>query len=124
MSSTIGAIDPTRAARPELRDPRIDRTTRANADVEKKEDPQEAGSTAATEPTDREIEASLERLGREIRLDRRSINFTYDQDARRVVIKVKDADNGEVIREIPPADYLAMVSRFRELFGIVVDEKV
>jgi flagellar protein FlaG len=51
-----------------------------------------------------------------------SIEFTFDSDVNRVVVKVKSAETGEVVRQIPPEEYLRLVARFRELFGVVLDE--
>ncbi|MCX4317731.1 MAG: flagellar protein FlaG [Lachnospiraceae bacterium] len=38
-------------------------------------------------------------------------------------MKVKDADTGEVIREIPAEETLKMVEKMWELAGILVDER-
>ena len=51
----------------------------------------------------------------------RTIEFSFDPDIERVIVKVKAAD-GEVVRQIPPEDYLKFVSRFKELFGVLFDE--
>ena len=41
-----------------------------------------------------------------------------------MVVKVTSQDSGRVIRQIPPEDYLHLIAKFRELFGVLVDETV
>lgn len=50
-----------------------------------------------------------------------NIEFSYNEDADRVVVTVK-SENDEVVRQIPPEDYINFVSRFRELIGVALDE--
>jgi uncharacterized FlaG/YvyC family protein len=49
--------------------------------------------------------------------------FSYDEDLDRVVIKVytNAAEPREVVRHIPPEQYLAFVSKARELLGVLFD---
>jgi uncharacterized FlaG/YvyC family protein len=54
--------------------------------------------------------------------DGRTIEFSYDRDIRRVIVRVKSSD-GEVVRQIPADDYLKLAARFKELFGVLFDEE-
>ena len=51
----------------------------------------------------------------------RNIEFAYNEEADRVVVTVRSEDD-EIIRQIPPEDYISFVSRFRELIGVGLDE--
>lgn len=53
-----------------------------------------------------------------------SMEFSYDRITRRIVIRVVSRDTGEVLRQIPPEEYLAFVARFRELVGAIFDRRV
>jgi len=68
------------------------------------------------------VEASLEQNGDEIVFGNRSIRFSYDQEIHRVIVKVTEQESDTVVRQIPPEDYLNMIARFREMFGVVFDE--
>jgi flagellar protein FlaG len=68
------------------------------------------------------VESAIERNGEEIRFGGRSIQFTYDRDMELVIVKVKNMDSGELIRQIPPDEFLKFASRFRELMGVLFDE--
>jgi flagellar protein FlaG len=68
------------------------------------------------------VEASLEQNGREIVFGGRSIQFSFDKAINRVIVKVTDDDSGVVVRQIPPEEYLQLISKFREMFGVIFDE--
>ncbi len=55
-----------------------------------------------------------------------SAAFSYDETLDRVVVRIYSSDipPREVIRQIPPADYVAFVTRCRELFGVLFDHKL
>ncbi len=53
----------------------------------------------------------------------RTIEFSFDNDTNRVIVKVKSEDSGEVVRQIPPDEYMRFVARFKEMAGILFDEK-
>ena len=53
----------------------------------------------------------------------RNIEFSYNDEVDRVVVTVKSEDD-EVVRQIPPEDYINFISRFRELIGVSLDEVI
>lgn len=52
----------------------------------------------------------------------RSVNFRVDQDTGITVLTVRDRATQEVIRQIPPEEFLALVSRLDEMRGIFFEE--
>lgn len=57
------------------------------------------------------------------KLSKTRCEYSYDEDTKRVSIKVYDKDSDELIREVPPEKSLEMLQRIWELAGIMVDEK-
>ena len=52
------------------------------------------------------------------------LKFKVDKEAgNRIIVKVVDKDTDEVIRQIPPEEYLKMVARMHEFIGMVFDKK-
>jgi flagellar protein FlaG len=49
--------------------------------------------------------------------------FGYNEPTKRITIKIKDKDTGEVIKEIPSEKALKMLEKAWEIAGILVDEK-
>lgn len=53
----------------------------------------------------------------------RQLAFSYNENTKRISIKVYDSVTKEIIREIPPEKTLEMLERVYDLAGIMVDEK-
>ncbi len=62
-----------------------------------------------------------------------SVNFSVDEESGNTVIKVKDAETQDVIRQVPSDEWLAMAKRIHEsldssdnksLVGLLLDNKV
>jgi len=50
------------------------------------------------------------------------IAFSVDEKTDRVVMRVLDANNNEVIREIPPKEVIRLAAQIREMIGMFIDE--
>ncbi len=51
------------------------------------------------------------------------LSLSIDHDTNRVLIKFKDPESGEVIRQIPPEVVLEIAKRFDELKGALFDSQ-
>lgn len=51
------------------------------------------------------------------------IGFFKDEKTEKMVIRIIDRESGEVRKQIPPDQILALMYRLRELQGLVVDQK-
>ena len=49
--------------------------------------------------------------------------YAYDEEAKRITIKVYDDETDELIREVPPEKSLEVLKRVWEQAGIMIDEK-
>lgn len=52
------------------------------------------------------------------------IELSFNQDTGRVIAKVTDMSNGEVLREIPSKELQHLFSQIREYLGSIVDEEI
>ena len=75
------------------------------------------------QPSDNTIKSALSQANNHLKQERTKCAFSYDEDTKRVSIKVYDADTEEVIREIPPEESLEMLEKLLELAGLIIDEK-
>ncbi len=84
--------------------------------------------TAARDQRDKvETEQPAPRLDesiQEVIVGDRTIEFSFDDEVGRVVVKVKSKESGEIVRQIPPEDFLAFSARFREMLGVLFDEVI
>ena len=103
-SSSAGSADRTTEARQEET-----RQTRAAGQV--------AQTTENPKGQRVEAEAAVEDLNSTFKDLRTSIQFSMDEEADQLVVKVMDTSNDEIIRQIPPEAVLAMVKFFKEMEG-------
>ena len=65
----------------------------------------------------KEIQERLDRMGS-------NLHFSVDEKTESFVYKFTSKEDGEVIRQIPSEDILALRSKFDELLGLIFDELV
>ncbi|MCE7793166.1 flagellar protein FlaG [Salipaludibacillus sp. CUR1] len=53
-----------------------------------------------------------------------SLQFEQHEVLNRTMVKVVDRSTEEVVKEIPPEEFLDMISSMLEFAGIIIDEKV
>jgi flagellar protein FlaG len=70
----------------------------------------------------RELASAIAASGERVVTGGHTIEVSFNDEASRVVIKVKSQDSGEIVREIPPEDYRKFRARFREAIGLLFEE--
>lgn len=73
------------------------------------------------EPSIGTIEAAISNMNSQITKTRCAYN--YDEETKRINIKVYDKETDELIREVPPEKSLEVLKKVWEIAGIIVDEK-
>lgn len=70
------------------------------------------------------LQQGIENLNKNIRVFNSKVSFSIDKNTGRTIIRVSDRETNEVIREIPPEDFLKIASKLSELMGILIDHKI
>ena len=83
--------------------------------------PQVARS-ADFEVSRRELKQAVERLNEQAQKDGRNLAFSLDEQADRFVIRVKNSNTGELVRQIPDETVLRIAHTLEELKGLLYDE--
>lgn len=111
---TSGEAPPTGAA--PLPETAVRATNRdaALAERTRREGDNSSGSKKLSED---EMRDAAEELQGYMESVRRDLRFNIDDDAGRLVIKVVDQKNGEVVRQIPSEEVLALLRRMKEADG-------
>ncbi len=73
------------------------------------------------EPSKSSIDAAMSLLNSQI--ERTHCAYTYDEETKRISIKVFDDETEELIREVPPEKTLEAIKKIWEIAGIIIDEK-
>lgn len=72
---------------------------------------------------ERKIKDALTIVNNKLIQKRTRCEYSYNEDVKRVSIKMYDCDTNEVIKEIPAEDTLEMLEKMWELAGLLIDEK-
>ncbi|MFC1558390.1 flagellar protein FlaG [candidate division KSB1 bacterium] len=70
------------------------------------------------------LEKSIEEINKNIKIFNTKISFSLDEITGTTVIKISNVETEEVIREVPPSEFLKIAARLSEIFGLIIDQKV
>ena len=73
------------------------------------------------EPAMSTIDSAISKMNAEMAKTRCA--YAYDEDTKRITIKVYDDETDELIREVPPEKSLEVLKKVWEMAGIMIDEK-
>lgn len=80
------------------------------------------GQKAETELTRGMIDETVQKLNKASESFRERITFSFHEKTNRVVLKVKNNETDEVVREIPVRDLIKLAEHIQEYLGMFVDE--
>ena len=85
------------------------------------ESPKTEQVTQKAEVSRKELQQAIERLNEQVKKNNYSLNFSVDEASDYVVVKIRDANNGEVVRQSPNETVLRLSAHFK---GLLQDEKI
>ena len=68
-----------------------------------------------------EVEHWAENAGAAIETFNHELSIEVHEETDQYIVKVVDADTGEVVREIPPEELLDLASKMREMAGLLFE---
>lgn len=78
-----------------------------------------------------QIQTALDEVSNFVQTQNRQLDFSFDEQSNRSIIKVTDSDSGEMIRQIPSEDVLKLAQRIKELqtdageaIGVLINRQV
>ncbi|GAB6100065.1 hypothetical protein JCM16358_19440 [Halanaerocella petrolearia] len=74
--------------------------------------------------TKEELEEGVEQLNEAVQPFHKELNFELHEESERMMTKVVNTENNEVIREIPPKEVLDMLGKIKEMVGLILDKKI
>ena len=78
-------------------------------------------SVPVSKPID--VHEAVEKLNQFVRSQQRNITFSVDKESKSTVIKVFKTETGELIKQYPPEEILAMRAKLNKIVGWLVDSK-
>lgn len=74
--------------------------------------------------SEEELMGVVGKVNRDIIAYDRKLEISVHEKTRKIMVKVINTNNDEVIRELPPEKSLDMLAKIWELAGIIIDEKI
>lgn len=91
-----------------------------NASTSAVQQPQQAEKA---EVSPEKLQAAVEKMNELMQSGNRSLRFSVDDTAEKVVIKVMDLETEEVVRQIPTEETLKFSEFLEGMVGLIFDEK-
>lgn len=88
--------------------------------IGKKEE--EKGSNRRLEISDENLEQIKDATNKVLEQINIQLDFSYDKELNRMVVKVINKETGEVVRQIPPEEMLKIAKRMEEMVGVLLDK--
>lgn len=73
--------------------------------------------------SDEQLIRAVERAIKSIEGTSTSLEFSIHDKTKKIMVKIKNNESGEVIRELPPEKSLDFLAKVWEMAGLFVDEK-
>lgn len=75
------------------------------------------------QPTEQEVQWAVTEANREFSGPSEKIAFGYEKRLNMLIVQVQDRETGEVIREIPPREFIEFRIAMRERIGLLLDKQ-
>lgn len=79
---------------------------------------------AAAQPTVAQLKSAVENINKILKQNNNALEFNMDADTKKITIKLVDTETGDVIRQFPSEDMLAIsrsIDRFQQ--GLLLKQK-
>ena len=70
-----------------------------------------------------DVKEAVSRLNNYVQNLRRDLQFRVDENSDRVIVTVVDSESGEVIRQIPSEEVLAVAHNLQQAHGLLVNTR-
>lgn len=78
------------------------------------------------EPSPRQVGGAVDEINRTMQQSNQNLQFSVDRDTNKTIVRMVDAETGEVIRQIPPKEVLAIaraIDQYLSQQGLLLKQK-
>lgn len=110
-SMAIDVLGPARAGAERGGETRVDRGG--------VEDTGRAARTEGVASTGESVSRAVDKVRDFVQIARRNLEFSIDEDTGRTIVRVLDAESGELVRQIPPEEILSIAENLEAASGLL-----
>ncbi len=74
-------------------------------------------------PNEEQLAETVSHVNEYVQNMQRNLEFDVDEESNRTIIRVTDAESGELIRQIPSEEFLKLAEKMEDMDGLLVNEK-
>lgn len=96
------------------------------ADAPKTKPAPDIKQTGETQTSPQQLEVAVKEINQALQQSNRNLQISVDSDTKRPVVKLVDTETGEMIRQIPSEEALAIsrsIDEFQQQQGLLFSEK-
>lgn len=84
-----------------------------------------AETSPVQKPTSEQLKAAVNEINRALQQSNRALEFSVDEDTDRLIVRLKDGETGETIRQFPSDETLAIARYIADVQqGLLISQKV
>ncbi|CAK0769973.1 flagellar protein FlaG [Gammaproteobacteria bacterium] len=95
------------------------KTITANSKTENSKNSQNQGTNIEGKDQEKKVADAVKGINEFLKLSRRNLEFDWSDQDERIIVTVKDADTGKIIRTIPPEEVIKLKDQLDEFMGHV-----
>lgn len=81
------------------------------------------GSARDAVESEREVPAAVEAANRAMALESTRLRFDIDMSQERMIVRIVDGETGQILRQMPSEEMLALARRLDRLQGLLLRER-
>lgn len=81
------------------------------------------GTSEATKIAEEEVRKAVEQANATFTTLNQKIGFGYEKRLNQIYVQVLDRETGEVVKEIPPKEFIEHRAAMREMIGLILDKQ-
>ena len=81
-------------------------------------------TSIATVPKPIDVKEAVEKLNKFVQSQKKYVNFSVDEETHSSVIKIYKTQTGELLKQFPAEEILALAAKLRKNIGWLLDSKV
>ncbi len=122
ISITAGAVEDRQVRNTSKPEDNLDQKPRATRLDSSNADERPNISKTVIDTVD--IKKALEKLNEFVQSQKKYVNFSVDEETNSTVIKVYKTQTGELLKQFPAEEILALAAKLRKNIGWLIDSKV
>lgn len=83
----------------------------------------DAAKAAPVQPDTNQLQAAMEEIQKAVASRNSNLQFSFDDETNKTIVRVVDTESGELIRQIPSEELVAIARSIDQMQGMLLKQK-